>query len=228
MSRTYSIGCTQCNKHIWVGQGNPDDGHIYGYQEIWKFFHEHKDHTLVFKDDEGNFLDSEEIELPDSDAHKTILNDLSNDIGTSKDVLISGDINPAVRREKSIEILMDTMKKITNGEDIVPVVIGSIDGKIVVEECNVDQSGNISLPQLKTLSEEELKEKSKFVRRILTKISPVLQAEIENVTYVALMRKDKDKLDKVMKALKKPNTKVKVENKAGCIWLTIDDYSFVI
>lgn len=72
--------------------------------------------------------------------------------------------------------------------------------------------------------------KSKFVRKILKDIAPILRAEIENVTYLALMRKDAKKLEGMMRALrnKKKKTRVKVENRAGCIWLIIDEFEIVI
>jgi hypothetical protein len=79
-------------------------------------------------------------------------------------------------------------------------------------------------------SKRDIEIKSKFIRKIMKDISPILRAEIENVTYVALMRKDSEKLEGMMRALKnkKKKTKVKIENRAGCIWLIIEDFEVVL
>jgi hypothetical protein len=51
MSRTYSIACTQCRKHLWIGQASHAEGmRIYsdvrGKQA--RFYVEHEGHPLVF------------------------------------------------------------------------------------------------------------------------------------------------------------------------------------
>lgn len=48
MSRTFSIVCDDCEVRCWVGQGD----HIYKYEYISRFLHEHKNnHNLRFVDD---------------------------------------------------------------------------------------------------------------------------------------------------------------------------------
>ncbi len=153
-------------------------------------------------------------------------------LGTSTEALINSDFSLSVRKEKSVEILTRMMKSISEGNpNITPFVIASVEGNLIVEECIVNDDGTIQLPELKVNTQDELKAKSKFVRKILKEISPILKAEIENVTYVALMRKDSNKLKKMMKELKNPKTSktpVKLENRAGCIWLIVGDEEFVL
>lgn len=68
MSQTYSLGCRNCNEKLWIGQGwdsTPDERYIYKtdlhIQNLQEFLFKHKDHELVFGDDEdgelGDFRD---------------------------------------------------------------------------------------------------------------------------------------------------------------------------
>lgn len=58
MSRTYSIACTQCKKHLWIGQGSGYDKieklKIYTAPDnrirLEKFLIEHYRHPLIFDD----------------------------------------------------------------------------------------------------------------------------------------------------------------------------------
>src|SRR5690606_27546049 len=101
------------------------------------------------------------------------------------------------------------------------------DGNLIVEKCTVDENGKISIPEISVNTADDIKAKSKFVRKIMKEISPVLHADIDNVTYTALMRKDSEKLQKMMLQVKS-GTKAKLENRVGCIWLVIGDYEVVI
>ena len=72
MSRTYSIACSQCKKHLWIAQGS-------GYHKITKvtvynankyrealenFFIEHYRHPLIFDDNTESLpSDYEEVEV---------------------------------------------------------------------------------------------------------------------------------------------------------------------
>jgi len=114
--------------------------------------------------------------------------------------------------------------------DVKPFILAYQDGNLIAQECIVNENGTLGLPDIKMNTKQDIETKSKFVRKILKDISPVLRAEIENVTYVALMRKDADKLEGMMRALrnKKKKTKVKVENRAGCIWLVIDEFEVIL
>lgn len=64
MSVTYSIGCTQCKKHIWVSQSNQT--RLYDQEETFDFLMAHKKHPLVFDEncESSTFDDYEEIESP--------------------------------------------------------------------------------------------------------------------------------------------------------------------
>lgn len=73
MSCTYSVGCKDCKKHIWIAQGwGKEESHLYtGNKVIMKkfkdFLFDHLGHNLVFDDNcEGDFIEEidgwEEIE----------------------------------------------------------------------------------------------------------------------------------------------------------------------
>lgn len=54
MSRTYAIACTQCREQLWIGQSQsplyysePDR-----MAQLSRFLVTHRDHPLVYKDDE--------------------------------------------------------------------------------------------------------------------------------------------------------------------------------
>ena len=152
-------------------------------------------------------------------------------IGESTEALVNTDFSVAVRKEKAEEILMEMISKISQGkeQEIKPFVIACKDGKLIVEKCIVnEEDGSISLPEIKMNSKSDIEQKSKFVRRIMKDVSPILKADIENVTYVALMRKDEKKLMELFKHLKKGKSKPRLQNRAGCIWLIIDDFEFII
>lgn len=142
--------------------------------------------------------------------------------GKSTEVLINTDFSLAVQKEKSIELLKNMLNSIATGEDIVPFVIGVKHGLPIALECKVNEDGSISLPEMKITTRQELKQKTRTVNKILKQIAPVLRAQIEGVTYVALMRKDVDKLNKIMHALREGKS-VKIKNNAGCIFLVIDE-----
>ena len=52
MSTTYSIGCTQCKKHLWIAQSSQDSKTLYAGQDgnpaLKDFLFEHIKHNLVF------------------------------------------------------------------------------------------------------------------------------------------------------------------------------------
>lgn len=59
MSRTYDIACTQCRKALWIGQASVGQrsGRIYSGESktmaaLNAFLWEHRDHPLIFTDDE--------------------------------------------------------------------------------------------------------------------------------------------------------------------------------
>ncbi len=152
-------------------------------------------------------------------------------MGTSTEAIVNPDLSPAVKREKALEMLTEFVKIVSQGTgDVKPFVLAYQGGNLIAQECTVDENGILGLPEIKMNTKRDIEVKSKFVRKILKDISPVLRAEIENVTYVALMRKDADKLQGMMTALrnKKKKTKVKVENRAGCIWLIIDEFEVIL
>jgi len=149
--------------------------------------------------------------------------------GNSQEAIVNTNFNVAVGKEKLIEMFGSLVAKLQTGnlDGITPMVIGVKDGNIVAENCIVDENGNISLPDIKVNSKQDVATKSKFVRKILKEISPILHADIDNVTYVALMRKDAEKLQNMMIELKN-GAKAKLENRVGCIWLIVGDYEMVI
>lgn len=68
MSTTYSIGCRQCRKHLWIAQASGKERSLYTGQpetmeELKTFLFEHVDHPLVFGENcEGEIGEWEEIE----------------------------------------------------------------------------------------------------------------------------------------------------------------------
>lgn len=154
---------------------------------------------------------------------------MSKLMGNSTEALVNTSFSAEVRKEKAVEILSSMMKNVSEGtiDKIKPFIIASNDGKLIVEECVVNEQGEITLPEIKVNTQDDIKRKSKFVKRIVNQISPVLHADIDNVTYIALMRKDEEKLTKMLNELNK-GKKPKLENRVGCIYLVIGDYEIVI
>lgn len=76
MSTTYSIGCRQCRKHLWVAQATGESQTLYtGQPRVMKvlktFLFEHRDHPLVFGENcEGEIGEWEEIEVPEDPARR--------------------------------------------------------------------------------------------------------------------------------------------------------------
>jgi hypothetical protein len=74
MSRTYSIGCRQCRKHLWIAQASLDRTSLYtGEPHIMdalkKFLFEHMKHPLVFDENcELEIGEWEEIETRPPDG----------------------------------------------------------------------------------------------------------------------------------------------------------------
>lgn len=149
--------------------------------------------------------------------------------GNSVDAIVNTNFSVAVQKERVIEVFGSLLQKMQSGnlDSLQPMVIGVKDGNIIVENCKVDENGNISLPDIKVNTKKDIEQKSKFIRKILKEISPVLHADIDNVAYVALMRKDADKLQNMMLEVKQ-GTKAKLENRVGCIWLVVGDYEIVL
>jgi len=69
MSQTYSIGCKDCQVHLWIGQRR----HIYRgdvyIEALEKFLYKHRNHSLIFGDNCENEL-SEWKELEPEDINK--------------------------------------------------------------------------------------------------------------------------------------------------------------
>jgi hypothetical protein len=149
-------------------------------------------------------------------------------LGTSSDAITNVDFSFSASKEKSIELLNGMIKDMMSGKDVQPFIIGAKNGLPVVQQLEIDEDGFLILPKIQVRNKEDILAKSKTVKRILEHIAPVLKAEIENVTYVALMRKDVTKLKEIMLNVRDKSLPVKVENRVGCIWLVIGDYEFVI
>jgi hypothetical protein len=68
MSTTYSIGCRQCRKHLWIAQSSQESTTLYAGQNytpaLKDFLFEHIGHPLVFNENcESELADWEEIEI---------------------------------------------------------------------------------------------------------------------------------------------------------------------
>ena len=65
MSSTYSIGCKDCKKCIWIGQMSMGHGRIYGNKdkEIFNFLLNHEGHDLIFGKDFTEIFNDYEEEL---------------------------------------------------------------------------------------------------------------------------------------------------------------------
>lgn len=68
MSKTFSIACTKCKKHLWIGQ-KPSvsrKGHIYScpkiHRHLTEFLFEHTQHELIFDENCDSVIgDFEEV-----------------------------------------------------------------------------------------------------------------------------------------------------------------------
>jgi hypothetical protein len=183
---------------------------------------------------EGLAIPFDEIngeQVGSSDKSRTYIKEIKGVMGNSTEAIVNPSLSPIVSKELAIEMLSNLTRSIIDGKgDVKPFILACKDGQILAQECTVDENGIIGLPDIKMNSKRDIEIKSKFVRKIMEGISPILRAEIENVTYVALMRKDAKKLEGMMRALKekKKKTKIRVENRAGCIWLIIDEFEVVL
>jgi len=148
-------------------------------------------------------------------------------LGNSTEALLEN--GEEKRYEKAMEILNEYMHSMATGEDIEPIIIARQNGKLFVERCEKDEAGNLTLPQIETLTHADLRRKNKLVKRIVQKIAPRLLADIENVTFIALMRKDENKLVQALKSINKcAPEKIRIENRLGCIWVVVGNYEFVL
>lgn len=179
----------------------------------------------------GTFNKSNGEHSLNSVGRRVYIKEIKGVMGNSIEAIVNSNLSMAVSKEKALEFLTQLTQSLLDGnKDIKPFILAVKDGNVLAQECDVDEDGVIKIPDIKMNSKKDIEAKSKFVRKILKEISPVLKAEIENVTYVALMRKDAEKLEGMMRALrdKKKNTKIKVENRAGCIWLVIDEFEVIL
>lgn len=69
MSKTFSIACKDCKKHVWIGHSSLKDFTLYTgvtscMEELRKFLWNHKGHNLIFDENcELEIGDWEEIEF---------------------------------------------------------------------------------------------------------------------------------------------------------------------
>lgn len=76
MSRTYSIACTQCKKHLWIAQGQGYDAierlTVYTVPEsrkkLERFLIDHYRHPLIFDDNCEHLPDDYEEVMSDDDG----------------------------------------------------------------------------------------------------------------------------------------------------------------
>lgn len=137
---------------------------------------------------------------------------------------------PANLAEMSLESLIDFSNKLMKGEDISPHVIQVSDGKPVLVKLEADENGIFQLPEIRQISDQEFATKKKLVKKIIEHIGPTIKADIESITYIALLRKDESKLRDIVEKFKGPDKpKYKLENRVGCIWIVFEDgWEFVI
>jgi hypothetical protein len=145
-----------------------------------------------------------------------------NTDGRSIEAILNNQQNPEAKKEEAVEVIYKMLQSIVEGKDIVPFILGVENGKPIAQRCEVNEQGILVLPEMKLQTASDIKKKQTVVTRILEKIKPVLHADIDNVTFIALMRKDEEKLRKVMEALKKKKGKASLKNRVGCIWLVIE------
>ena len=68
MSRTFSIGCQQCRKHLWIAQASASRQTLYygkprTMEALKVFLFEHRGHDLLFDDNVNTTMEEwEEIE----------------------------------------------------------------------------------------------------------------------------------------------------------------------
>jgi len=164
----------------------------------------------IFVEGFGLFRESSGEHLDNSPERRMFIKEIKGVMGNSKEAIVNTALSLATSKERAIEMLAQMTKSLISGDgNIKPFLLASKDGDILCQECEVDDDGVIKLPEIKVNSKRDIEAKSKFVRKILKEINPVLKAEIENVTYVALMRKDAKKLEGMMRALREKKKKDK-------------------
>lgn len=126
-----------------------------------------------------------------------------------------------ILHEQGIELLSTAFNQFAKGEEIEPIVLGSVNGVMVVKRAAKDANGNYTFPTLGgTLSASERLRKKEIVAKIMERITPVLQAQIADVTYIALQRKDIALLEDIESIIEESNSEnVKLVNRLGCIFV---------
>lgn len=136
---------------------------------------------------------------------------------------------PEHRFEQTKESISKLMSEIIAGKkDISPYIITVINNKPIIQKLHIDGNGKIQIPDLLYPTKTDIDRKKKIVRAILDKITPVLHADIENVTYTALLRKDEVDLIKCIEELENKEQKPRLQNRVGCIFLIVGDYEFML
>lgn len=126
--------------------------------------------------------------------------------------------------ERAAKVMRDMFDKLAAGDDMPLIVLGKDNGKMVIEQLEI-KDGAWQLPELKHISLDDIQEKEKLARKISKQVNPVLKRDIQNVTYVALLRKPLKTLQRLRDklALGKIRRRTKITNRVGCIFLEVED-----
>ena len=144
--------------------------------------------------------------------------------GENKEI-IRDPASKQIQRERAIEAMRDMMDRLSTDRDFDPIIIGKINGEMLAMPLE-SKGGKYTLPDLKIVSEKDFKKKEKIAKKIVKKIHPILQRDIGNVTFVAMLRKPLPQLNRIYKKIKKNNTKL--ANRIGCIFLEVEEESIQI
>lgn len=153
-----------------------------------------------------------------------IFNDSIAPKGEDKEIILDP-ANKHILKERGIEAVRTMMDRISTDQDFNPIVIGKVDGEMLVMPLE-NKNGKYTLPNLKAVSEKEFKKKEKMARKIVKKIHPVLQRDIGNITFIAMLRKPLPQLKRIYKKINNENTKL--ANRIGCIFLEVEEESIQI
>ena len=144
--------------------------------------------------------------------------------GENKDIILDP-ANKHIQKEKSIEAIRTMMDRSSTDQDFDPIIIGKINGEMLAMPLE-SKGGKYTLPDIKGVSEKDFKKKEKIARKIVKKIHPILQRDIGNVTFIAMLRKPLSQLKKIYKKIDKDNSKL--TNRVGCIFLEVEEESIQI
>ncbi len=127
-----------------------------------------------------------------------------------------------VQKERAEEQLLKMLDSVRTGEPFKPIVIARKDNELYIRVLEV-KGGTYVMPDIKAPDARVRRQKEKLSQKITTELATTLKDDISQVTYVALLRKPVDLLREIYRKLKRGNSKPRLVNRVGCIFLEVDD-----